>query len=165
MTEPRAMNKPYPGRARPLAAFVGKCLADTFAQRGFAATEIVTHWPDIAGPDIAIHCEPIKIEWPRRRDTAYADTATLVLRVDGPTAIEIQHQTAVIIARVNSFFGWPAIGRIALRQAPLKRRRPRTAPPPLDPEAVRSESQRLSGIADEDLRSALARLGAAVKRR
>ncbi len=135
------MNKPYPGRARPLAAFVGKCLADTFAQRGFAATEIVTHWPDIAGPDIAIHCEPIKIEWPRRRDTAYADTATLVLRVDGPTAIEIQHQAAVIIARVNSFFGWPAIGRIALRQAPLKRRRPRPAPPPLDPDAVRSESR------------------------
>ena len=159
------MNKPYPGRARPLAAFVGKCLADTFAQRGFAATEIVTHWPDIAGPDIAIHCEPIKIEWPRRRDTANTDTATLVLRVEGPTAIEIQHQAAVIIARVNSFFGWPAIGRIALRQAPLTRRRPRTAPPPPDPDAVRSENQRLSGIADEDLRSALARLGAAVKRR
>ena len=89
----------------------------------------------------------------------------LVLRVEGPCAIEIQHQAAVIIARVNSFFGWPAIGRIALRQAPLKRRRPRPAPPPLDPEAVRSESQRLSGIADEDLRGALARLGAAVKRR
>jgi hypothetical protein len=159
------MNKPYPGRARPLSAFVGKCLADTFAQRGFAAIEIVTHWPDIAGSDIAIHCEPIKIEWPRRRGAADSDPATLVLRVEGPCAIEIQHQAAVIIARVNSFFGWPAIGRLALRQAPLKRRRPRTAPPPPDPEAVRSESRRLSGIADDELRSALARLGAAVKRR
>jgi len=159
------MNKPQHSKARPLADFVGKCLADTFAQRGFAATEIVTHWPDIAGPDIAKHCEPIKIEWLRRREPANDDPATLVLRVEGPCAIEIQHQTAVIIARVNRFFGWPAIGRVALRQAPLKRRRTRPAPPALDPEAVQTETQRLSNIADDDLRGALARLGAAVKRR
>ena len=91
-------------------------------------------------------------------------SATLVLRVEGPRAIEIQHQTAVIIARVNRFFGWPAIGRVALRQAPLMRRRRRAAPPALDPDAVREETQRLSNIADEDLRGALGRLGAAVKR-
>lgn len=164
MAEAGAMNKPQRSKARPLADFVGKCLADTFAQRGFAATEIVTHWPDIAGPDIAKHCEPIKIEWPRRRESADDEPATLVLRVQGPCAIEIQHQTAVIIARVNRFFGWPAVGRVALRQAPLKRRKTRPAPPSPDPDAVRKETQRLSGIADEDLRAALARLGAAVKR-
>lgn len=158
------MNKPARRRARPLADFVGKCLADSFARRGFAATEIVTHWDDIAGPDIAAHCQPMKIDWPRRRDAANAEPATLVLRVEGPVAIEIQHQAAVIIERVNRFFGWPAIGRIALRQAPLRRRAQRTAPPGPDPEAVEAESRRLAGVADEDLRSALARLGAAVKR-
>lgn len=165
MTEPGAMNKPHHSKARPLANFVGKCLAGTFAQRGFAASEIVTHWADIAGADIADHCEPVRIEWPRRREAADDDPATLVLRVEGPCAIEIQHQTAVIIARVNRFFGWPAIGRIALRQAPLTRRSTRTAPPALDPELIREEMQRLSNIADEDLRGALGRLGAAVKRR
>lgn len=158
------MNKPARRRARPLADFVGKCLADSFARRGFAATEIVTHWDDIAGPDIAAHCQPMKIDWPRGRDTANAEPATLVLRVEGPVAIEIQHQAAVIIERVNRFFGWPAIGRIALRQAPLRRRTKRIAPPAPDPEAVEAESQRLAGVADEDLRGALARLGAAVKR-
>jgi len=45
------------------------------------------------------------------------------------------------------------------------RRRMRAAPPALDPDAVRAETQRLSNIADEDLRGALGRLGAAVKRR
>jgi hypothetical protein len=166
MTEPRAMNKPRPSRAKPLAALVGKCLADTFAQRGFAAAEIVTRWAEIAGADIAAHCEPMKIEWPRRRSATAADPepAVLVLRVEGPCAIEIQHQAAVIIARVNSFFGWPAIGRITLRQAPL-RRRTRKAPPRPDKEAVQAETKRLSAIADDDLRSALGRLGAAVKRR
>jgi hypothetical protein len=157
------MNKPRPGKARPLSEFVGKCFADAFARRGFAATDIVTRWEVIAGAEIAAHCEPIKIEWPRR-DHADAQAATLVLRVEGPQAIEIQHQAAVIVARVNRFFGWSAIGRIALRQAPLKRKRDRAAPAPPDAAAVQTETQRLSGIADEDLRGALARLGAAVKR-
>lgn len=157
------MDKPRRSRARPLADFVGKCLSDTFARRGFAATEIVTHWEEIAGADIAAHCEPIKIEWPRRRGSADAEPATLVLRVEGPAAIEVQHQAAVLAQRVNRFFGWPAIGRVVLRQAPLRRRRPRAVSPQLDPERVAAQAQHLSHITDEDLRGALARLGAAVK--
>ena len=50
------------------------------------------------------------------------EPATLVLRVEGPMALEIQHTSDVIIERVNRFFGWNAVGRIALRQAPLSRR-------------------------------------------
>jgi hypothetical protein len=156
------MNKPR-GRARPLAELVGKCLADAFAKRGFASTEIVTHWEDIAGPEIAAHAEPMKIDWPRLREEADPESATLFLRVEGPAAIEIQHLSGVIIERVNRFFGWPAIGRIALRQAPLVRRRKRARPPGPDPEAVRRLGETL-GVADEGLREALARLGAAVGR-
>ena len=48
-----------------------------------------------------------------------------MLRVEGPAAIEIQHQSGVILERINRFFGWQAVGRIALRQAPLSRRKPR----------------------------------------
>ncbi|MEZ5786695.1 MAG: DciA family protein [Xanthobacteraceae bacterium] len=156
------MNKSPRGYARPLAAFVGATLADTFKRRGFAATEIVTHWEDIVGADIAAHCEPMKIDWPHRRERDPSATATIVLRVEGPAAIEIQHQAAVIIARINQFFGWPAIGRVALRQGPL-RRRARRARPTLPASAVDAEARRLTGIVDEDLRTSLARLGAAVK--
>lgn len=167
MTERATMNKPPRGNARPLAAFVSQCLADTFKRRGFAATEIVTHWDDIVGADIAAHCEPMKIDWPRRRErdssAAAATPATLVLRVEGPAAIEIQHQVHVIIARINQFFGWPAIGRVTLRQAPL-RRRVRTRRPTLCAEAVQAEAKRLAEVVDDDLRQSLARLGAAVKR-
>jgi hypothetical protein len=155
------MNKPrrYP---RPLAEFVSLCLADTFAQRGFAATEIVTHWEDIVGPEVAAHAEPMKIQWPRptARDT---ESATLLLRVEGPAAIEIQHLAGVIIDRVNRFFGWQAIGRIALRQAPLARRKRRRALPAPDPALAEAISRSLTGISDRDLRAALGRLGAAIK--
>jgi hypothetical protein len=150
-------------RARPLAELVGTCLADAFARRGFAATEIVTHWEDIAGPEIAAHAEPVKIDWPRLREEADPEPATLHLRVEGPAAIEIQHLAGVIVERVNRFFGWPAIGRIALRQAPLARRRKTKLRREVDPESVRRVADTLTGVADEDLRAALARLGAAIR--
>jgi hypothetical protein len=78
-------------------------------------------------------------------------------------ALEIQHSSDVILQRVNRFFGWSAVGRLALRQAPLSRRR---RPPPRapDPQSVAKVAETLTAIEDEELRDALARLGAAIKR-
>lgn len=79
-------------------------------------------------------------------------------------ALEIQHRSDVILERVNRFFGWHAVGRIALRQAPLSRRdRPKPARP-LDPASVKTIADTLSAVEDEALKDALARLGAAIKR-
>ena len=90
--------------------------------------------------------------------------ATLVLRVEGPVALEIQHLSGVIIERVNRFFGWRAVGRIQIRQAPLARREKKKPPPPPDPEVVARLAAGMADVADDDLRDALARLGASVKR-
>jgi hypothetical protein len=79
-------------------------------------------------------------------------------------ALEIQHSSDVILERVNRFFGWSAVGRLALRQAPLSRReRPRPLGAP-DPKAVAKVAETLSSVEDEELRAALARLGASIKR-
>jgi hypothetical protein len=92
------------------------------------------------------------------------EPATLVLRVEGPMALEIQHSSDVILQRVNRFFGWSAVGKLALRQAPLSRRnRPAPSRAP-DPKAVAKVAETLSSVEDEDLRAALARLGALIKR-
>jgi hypothetical protein len=135
-----------------------------FKRHGFASTEIVTHWPDIVGAEIAAHAEPIKITWPRQADAEDPEPATLVLRCEGPAILEIQHLSDVIIERINRFLGWRAIGRIALRQAPLTRREKRRLPVPPDPQEARRIAQSMTGIADEELRAALGRLGAAVRR-
>jgi hypothetical protein len=154
------VNKPRP--ARSLSDLATGFLADTFKKQGFASTELVTRWRDIVGSEISAHAEPIKMQWPRAPEGEPAEPATLVLRVEGPAAIEIQHQSAVILERINRFFGWQAVARIALRQAPLSRqgRPPR---PKADAEAAARVAETLGGVADEDLRMALARLGAAVK--
>lgn len=150
---------------RPLSEFTGVTLGVALRRQGFASTELIARWAEIAGPEIAAHSEPAKISWPRARegDEASPEPATLMLRVEGPAAVEIQHLSGVILDRVNRFFGWQAIGHIALRQAPLNRRRKPAPPPPPDPAVEKRIAESLPQIDDEPLRAALARLGAAVR--
>src|SRR5215213_10213772 len=137
-----------PGRisAKPLSLLLSDVFSDAYAKQGFAARELVTRWGEIAGAEVAAHSEPLKIQWP--------------LRVEGQMALEIQHASDAILQRVNRFFGWSAVGKLALRQAPLSRRdraKPSRAP---DSGAVAAVAKTLDTIEDEELRAALARLGA-----
>jgi len=157
------LNKPrsYP---KPLSQIVAKTIEEAFARQGFASTGIVTHWPEIVGAEIADHCEPMRMIWPRRVHEDDPEPATLVLRVEGPVALEIQHLSGVILEKVNRFFGWRAVARIQIRQAPLKRPAKKTAPRGPDPAEVARLAEGMTYIGDEGLRDALARLGASVKR-
>ena len=159
------MSKPSRSFPRPLSELLSATLNDALKTQGFASAEILARWADIVGTEIAAHSEPMKIKWPRPMGDEPADPATLVLRVQGPAALEIQHLSAVILERVNRFFGWQAIGRIALRQAPLRRREPTKAPSPPDPAIAARIAEGMPEIKDEDLRQALARLGAAIKQK
>ena len=157
------MNKPSRAFARPLRDLLGKVVGETFTRQGFASAELVTRWSEIVGAEIAAHSEPVKILWPRPAAGEERQPGALILRVEGPAAIEIQHLAGVVCERVNGFFGWRAINRLALRQAPLRRARRKSAPP-ADPAAAAAIAASMPEIADEELRQALARLGAAVKR-
>lgn len=158
------MSKPGPLSAKPLSLLLSDVFSDAYARQGFAARELVTRWAEIAGADIARHAEPLKMQWPRPVEGQPQEPATLVLRVEGPAALEIQHKSDVLLERVNRFFGWHAVGRLALRQAPLSRRERPARPRPPDPKAVAEVAQTLSAVEDEALKDALARLGAAIKR-
>jgi hypothetical protein len=157
------MNKPSRSFAKPLRDVASRIVGKTFTQQGFASAELVTRWTDIVGAEIAAHSEPIKIQWTRPADGEGREPGTLVLRVDGPAAIEIQHLANVICERVNRFLGWRAIARVALRQAPLRRGERKVARR-TDPIATAQLAASLPDITDENLRQALARLGAAIKR-
>lgn len=156
------MNKPRP-HARPLAELAATLLGDSFRKQGFASKELVTSWPEIVGSDIAVCADPLKIQWPRGMEGEAQQPGTLVLRVEGPAAIEIQHLSGVILERVNRFFGWQAVGRIAIRQAPVSRRQKKSRPK-IDPEKAQEVEKTLEIIEDDALRQALGRLGAAIKR-
>src|SRR4029078_7332626 len=158
------MAKPGPISAKPLSVLLGDVFSDAYARQGFAARELVTRWAEIAGKDVAAHSEPLKMQWPRPVEGQPQEPATLVLRVEGPMALEIQHSSDVILERVNRFFGWSAVGRLALRQAPLSRRNPPPASRAPDARRVEEIARTLSSVEDDELRAALARLGASIKR-
>src|SRR6516165_6327950 len=157
------MSRPGPVSAKPLSLMLNDVFSDAYARQGFAARELVTRWPEIAGKDIAAFAEPLKMQWPRPVEGQPQEPATLVLRVEGPMALEIQHSADVILERVNRFFGWHAVGRIALRQGPLSRRQAPAASRVPEQSEVEEVARTLSSIEDEALKEALARLGAAIK--
>jgi hypothetical protein len=176
MAEHRPTDKSRRAFARPLRDLAGKVVGDTFRRQGFASAELVTRWTEIVGAQIAAHCEPVKIQWSHRPSAVKSfgrsfganagdgqEPGTLVLRVEGPAAIEIQHLAPVICERVNRFLGWRGVARLAFRQAPLRRGVQARKRRGSDPAVVARAAASLPEIADEDLRQALARLRAAIK--
>ena len=159
------MSKPNRSFPRPLSELLAPTLSGVLKAQGFASAEILSRWGQIVGAEVAASSEPLKINWPRVQGEETPEPATLVLRVEGPAALEVQHMSAVIIERVNRFFGWQAIGRIALRQAPLRRPAAKKRPAAPDPAAAARIADTLPEIEDEALRQAIGRLGAAIKRK
>ena len=159
------------GGARAIGAFATRLLDPIARARGFATISLLSEWPAIAGHDLAQFTMPDKVIWPRRRQdedsagaapTHQTEAATLILRVDGPRAIEVQHRADQIIERVNTYFGYRAIGALRILQAPVTRARRSPAPsppPPLDPQPLPASAE----IDDDNLRQALMRLGTAVR--
>jgi hypothetical protein len=153
-------------RPKPLADFVDKCLGPALAAQGFAASNVIVAWPEIAGERLAPFSRPVKLEWPRRSRLdpgARPEPATLVVQVESAFALEMQHLAPLLIERINAHYGWRCVGRIVLKQGPVPRPKPKPATPA---ELTVEERERLAGktagVADEPLREALDRLGAAV---
>lgn len=161
-------------KLKPLAELVDRCIGPVLAAQGFAASDVVLAWPEIVGERLAKHTEPMRVMWPKRHEAYAADKlsakeartrqpATLVVRVTGAFALELQHMAPVIIERVNAHFGWRCIGQLALRQGPISRR-PVIAAPELRLSEAQEQAvqQRVKEISDNSLRNALQGLGRAV---
>ncbi|MGV1013629.1 MAG: DUF721 domain-containing protein [Methyloceanibacter sp.] len=161
------------GGARPVGAYAAKALDPAARARGFATTALLSEWPAIIGAELAAFTIPDRVVWPRRhQDEEPAsplrrrrdEGATLVLRVEGPRAIEVQHRVGQILERVNLYFGYRAITEMRILQAPVARAAVscQAPPPPADDDFSLSSSVL---IEDDGLREALQRLGSATHRK
>src|SRR5690606_34948070 len=105
------------------------------------------------------------IVWPRRRDEDEPfEPATLIVACDGAAALQIQHETFEVIARINAFLGYPAIGRIKIVQRSVAAGAKPKKPPlrPLKPGEKAKLDRLAAAIENDDLRASLSRLGASI---
>ncbi|WP_417685361.1 DUF721 domain-containing protein [Roseibium sp.] len=153
--------------AKALADLVGKAMTPACRKRGFASVDILAAWPDIVGERYGERVQPERLVWPRRTGEdgeMTADPATLVVHTDGATAMMLSHETPQLIERINTFYGWAAVGRIKIIQRPVARPHkdgPRRARPLTIEEKKRLEGH-VEAVADDRLREALKKLGAEI---
>jgi len=151
---------PRHGWMRALAADVPHIVKPVLGKRGFVEGQLVAQWADVVGSDLARRMMPEKLTFPpgQRRD------GTLRLRVAPGFALEAQHREPQILERLNAFFGYRALSRLVLIQGPLPA--DRAAMPRRQRDLAANEraalTQRVAGVADAELRTALTRLGEAV---
>lgn len=163
------------GPAKALGAYLPRVARAAFETHGFPSAALLTDWPAIAGAEMATFTAPERLVWPRRTGAIEGDLspdrprpgrsragATLVLRVEGPRAIEVQLSANQILDRINACFGYRAVTDLRIVQGPVARRpEPRATPEPQQPPP---ESPELERIADGELRAALARLAVRIGR-
>jgi hypothetical protein len=148
--------------AMALAGLLPRVTGKALRERGFVETAIVTRWTEIVGDDLARDVAPDRIRFSRGKRS----DGVLHVRVAGAAALELQHRIPAIVERVNTFFGYPAVARVRMVQAPMavgEERRPTDRRRPLDAATEAALADAVRNVADDRLREALLRLGRAIR--
>jgi hypothetical protein len=155
----RPAPRPAPKAGRALQGLI-KELDGKFG-RGASALE--PRWREIVGDRLARVTRPQKLS--KGRNGA---GGVLELRVAGPAALLVQHQSEEILQRVNLFLGPGSVDKLRIAQGPVKppaglppAKPPRKGPQPL-PAQAEAELKAAVAEAPDALRGPLERLGRAV---
>ncbi len=147
---------PRRGSARAAGDLVGDIAGVTFKRFGFVQGAVVSRWAEIVGERYANVSTPESVRFPQGKKSG----GTLTLTVIGAHAPLMQHLTPLIVERVNRFFGYAAVDKIAFRQGRVDtvKRPVRPTPGPVP----RELGEGLREIADPGLRACLESLAASL---
>ncbi|WP_073127625.1 DUF721 domain-containing protein [Palleronia salina] len=158
--------RPYRRSAQRASTLLEQQIRRVGESRGFAVSRLLTHWPEIAGPDIAAIARPVNVRYGRG-----SMGATLTVLTTGAQAPMLEMQKDKLRERVNACYGYNAISRIRITQtAPTGfsdgavefTPAPKQAPRQPTPQAVTAARASTSDVTDPGLRAALERLGSHV---
>ncbi|HXP95418.1 MAG TPA: DciA family protein [Telmatospirillum sp.] len=143
---------------RAIAEMTARLTRRSLGKRGFTESALIAEWPAVVGSLLGTMTLPLRIAFARGERSG----GTLHIRVSsGAMATQLQHQEPLIVQRINGYFGYGAIARLAIVQGPVAPRPVKRPPPP--PELTTQQedqlTERLSGIDDPELKSVLAALG------
>jgi hypothetical protein len=149
---------PRHGRARAAGELIGDVGAVAFRRFGFIQASVVSRWSEIVGERYAKVSSPESIRFPAGKKSG----GTLSIVVQGAHAPLMQHLAPTIVERVNRFFGYHAVAKLAFRQgSPLARE---AAPKRAELRPVPKQlGEGLREIADPELRACLEALAARIE--
>ena len=145
-----AEDAPRQNRVRAAGDIVGAIGGVAFKRFGFVQGAIVSRWSEIVGERYARVSTPESIRFPAGKKAG----GTLTLCVEGAHAPLMQHLSPTIIERVNRFFGYPAVAKVAFRQGSAPKPAARPERPNLAP-VPKELGEGLRAIADPELRTVL----------
>ncbi len=144
-------------RTRPVGDLVSDIAGMTFKRFGFVQGAVVSRWAEIVGQRYADVSTPESVRFPQGKKSG----GTLTLTVVGAHAPLMQHLTPLIIERVNRFFGYAAVDKVAFRQGRIDRvKRPAR---PISRPLSRELGEGLREIADPGLRACLISLASSIE--
>jgi hypothetical protein len=159
----RRRTRPAPRPAPKAGRALQGLIRELDAKFGRGASALEPRWSEIVGERLARVTRPQKLSKGRA-----GAGGTLELRVAGPAALLVQHQSEEILQRVNLFLGPGSVEKLRIAQGPVKPAagsapagRTRTAPAPLP---AHQEAELKASVADapDRLKGPLERLGRAV---
>lgn len=149
---PPQAERPRGGAARALADLMPDIGRAAFRKFGFIQSSVVTRWAEIVGQRYAGLTSPESIRFPAGKRSG----GTLQLIVASGHAPMVQHVLPEIIERVNRFFGYEAVARVAMRQGMIAQSEPARRPPPQMLRPIPQElGEGLREVSDPELRAVL----------
>lgn len=150
-----------------MGSFVKKYLTTTNERQNFATTRLTSHWVEMVGEEIASMSEPVDLFFDRQNGEV-----TLTLLSTSVYAEMVRMSIPNILARINSAYGFKAVGRIKVTQTwKGQRAQPKSQhdqPAKIKKQAEATEMlipKSLTDIEDEQLRDSLIELHLSISAR
>jgi len=122
---------------------------------------LLDHWQEIVGSDYAQVTTPAKVTFPHQPNEARRRNGTLTVRLPKGLAMEFTYKTEQMRQRINNYFGYDAIGKIAFDPVFGAPPKPKIRPA-ADPEAISGIKNNVKVIDNSELRDALQCFGEAI---
>ena len=134
--------------------------------RGFANTRLLTHWPEIIGPDLAAITRPVQMKYPKG-----AIGGVLEVLTTGANAPLVAMRCDDIRTKVNAVFGYNAVAKVQITQTAATgfaegrvdfTHKPKSNTPTARvaaPETIAAAKSAAEGVQSADLKAALESLG------
>lgn len=101
-----------------IKAVVNRVVNPIAKKRGIIHGKIILEWEKIVGPQYAVFCAPLKIVFRQ----GYRTYGTLHVKVNPSHALLLTHSKELVIEKVNTFFGYPAVSALKIMQIPFTHR-------------------------------------------